>query len=844
MQPLFIGPYQLGVQQNLKPFMIPDTAFPNLLNAFVFRGRVQRKPGYRQLGRLRRAVTGLALGNTDGGGALAANLLTTFIGVAPNASIQVGSVSIVVGAQTFTDAARDGTLSNGGAGTGTINYSTGAITLQTNPVLAGTPATAAFGYFPNLPVMGIRPRENPLLTNQNSTVFFDTVFAYRFQGTNFEELPSNLPVTWSGTDSQFFWTTNYQFDDSNNELFWATNNSAGNNSYLVTLFAGAAGGPPDSTVSVTTATANNFQLGDTVSFTNLKGAPGNKNNLLFGTVTTAGNPFVLTKSGVTNYWTNGAVTGIAASSRLIDKNTPGQDGIRVYSNTGPSWRNFNPIVNAKNVLVGARFLIPYKGRLVALLTQEGNDTDPTVTFRQRVRWSQNGSAIDQAVGWVDVTPGRGGFLDAPTGESIVAAGFVKDQLIVYFERSSWALVYTGNEILPFIFQRIDSQLGSSAPYSAVPFDNGILTFGNVGVHQCNGQTCQRIDEVIPDEIFRVKDAAEGPTRTYGIRNYLQECVYWAYADDEDNTDSVPGKIFYPSKMMVYNYRNNTFSFFDDHATCFGYFQNVTGIPWSGITWPWTAWNTPWNSGLLQSEFPDIAFGNQQGFVEIITPVVTSNDRALYIQNMVSDPLGARITSPQHNLFVGQYVTLNDIIGLTPLVGLNLVTFQVVEVIDANTIVIDAITNPPIGGAYKGGGTMTPLSNIVIQTKQFTPFWEKGKRYELRYIDMLFDKTSTGEMTVNVYIDFNNTDSMTSPLSGVLMGNNIVSTTDEGSTLPYYSFLKLGTQIWKRFYTQAMGETFQLDLSFSDAEMRSIPINYADVVLHGLIFYFAESGEFY
>ncbi len=47
----------------------------------------------------------------------------------------------------------------------------------------------------------------------------------------------------------------------------------------------------------------------------------------------------------------------------------------------------------------------------------------------------------------------GGFIDAATDEEIVSAEFIKDRLIVYFERSTWELAYTGNQVYPFTWQK-------------------------------------------------------------------------------------------------------------------------------------------------------------------------------------------------------------------------------------------------------------------------------------------------------------------------------------------------------------------------------------------------------
>jgi len=854
MQPLFIGPYQVGVKQDVKPFMIPDEAFPTLTNAYVWRGRVQRKPGYVLLGRLKRVLTAQVLGNTDVAGVFTENLLTVAQLIDAGATLVPGSISITVTGgptQVFTEPAiPNGTLSGTpGTGTGTINYLTGAFTVHTNPALAAAPVTATFGYYPNLPVMGIRGYDVQTTINQDRTIFWDTKYAYEFT-TDFFELPSTVPTVWTGTDKQQFWTTNYFTTSTDIPLLWATNGKPTNNGFVVVSLTGSVVGPP-STSNITTLGTNTFAINNVVVFFQMPLTPPSVANGTRATVTTIGpaNPFGV--SGLPNT-SAGLFTDSTPTAGMVYllSNT---DGIRYYDNA--KWNQFTPALDGILVggaltryLLGSLLIVPYKNRLVVLNTFEGV-TGSVRNFEQRARWSQIGDPTDVVNGWRDDLPGRGNSIDAATEESIISCGFVKDELIVYFERSTWKLAYTGNEIGPFIWQRINSELGAESTFSAVQFDSGLIALGNVGVHTCNGSQVVRIDEVIPNEVFDIHNGSDGPQRVSGIRDFYQEIVYFSYPGDAPNTSAV-GKIFFPDKMIIYNYKNNSFAFFDDNATALGYFQHTTGTPWSQLTtFPWNAWNISWNSGVLQSGFPSICFGNQQGFVEEIDPDISSNGPSLAISALIPDPdpnnpLGSKITSTQHNLRQGtSYIRITNALGLTNANGLN---FQVLRVLDESNFTIGptVIAGVPtaITGTYIGNGLLTVLTNLNISTKQFTPFWERGKNYSLKYIDVLVDRTSSGELQTDVYIDFNITDSMTNNI--YMLGNSTLSTQPEGASLPYYSFQPLGQQVWKRFYTIATGETFQIKFSFSNDQMLTTLINESNVVLHALVLFFEEAGEFY
>ena len=830
---LFIGPYDVGIQRNLKPFMLPDQAFPTLTNATIFRGRVQRKTGHRLIGRLRRVLTTVSIGNISS----ATTTLNLFTAMGlnvlqPNAQMEPGNlttITITIGAPistTLTDTTGTGTLTSntGNITAATINYATGVLSLTFSGVFGASAATITGAYYPTLPVMGLRTRELTTI-NSEQTVAFDTIYSYRFSGNVWSLLPSTLAVTWSGTNYQMFWTTNYYQDSANNNLFWATNGVIGIHGFAVTLFANAVAGPP-STIDVTAA-GNTFQAGDVVYFVNLAGA-GAANNLLTGTVTIAGNPTFTISNPGTNVFTNGIVTGLVLSSTV---NTNG-DGIRYYN--GTTWKNFNPPVNGTTVIMGALMIVPYHGRLVLLNTSEGNSLVPAATsYKQRARWSQIGSPIsDFMLAWRDDLVGYGSYDDAATSEQIVSCGFIKDQLVVYFERSTWVLQYTGNQLQPFQWQKINTELGCESTFSTVPFDNGVVAIGNVGVHTCNAVSVMRIDELIPDEIFRIQNASNGPQRVYGIRDYFKEFVYFTFPE----VDNLPT---FPNKVLVYNYRNNTWSFFNESFTCYGYWQQATNYTWSQLTasgpYPtWSVWNAPWNSGSNQSDFLDIAAGNQQGFVLQLIPDSTSNANTRTISAISSNLL----TSPNHNLFLGDFILISGCLGST---NLNDTIFQVLSIPTASTFTISTSAS----GTYIGSGVFKVLSNVNIKTKMFNPFWDTATRFQLLKAEYLFDRTSDGEVSVDIFVDTSSSGSLSDPNGSevapdTILGTNVVFTKPETQ-------LQLQQQnqnvIWHRQYNYIDGETFQVVISLSDAQMADLTINESDIVLHGMILHFTTSGEF-
>src|SRR5882672_2604759 len=212
-----------GLQTNKKPFLIPDKAFQKLENAYVYRDRTIKREGIQLLGRLRRVLLAQSLGNSGASPwtfTIYSTLVPPIVGET-NAEIEPGSVEITIGAIVFTDQG-DGTLTSVTAGnSGTINYVTGSVTL-THTAGAGVATTIDFNYFPSLPVMGIQVREISSI-NSEQTIWFDTKYAYIYSTFDdaFQEFIAG--TTWAGTDSDFFWTTNYRGVNPQDRLFFATN---------------------------------------------------------------------------------------------------------------------------------------------------------------------------------------------------------------------------------------------------------------------------------------------------------------------------------------------------------------------------------------------------------------------------------------------------------------------------------------------------------------------------------------------------------------------------------------------------------------------------------------------
>jgi hypothetical protein len=826
-----------GLENDIVPDLLPQDAFPTLEDVFMFRGRVRRRRGAKRLGQIVSGVVAEAVGSANG---------ANFAGTLANTPIQPGSVVITVGAVTFTDTG-NGTFMGVPAGnTGTINYFTGAITLTFVPPLGGaTPVVASYSFYNFLPVMGLRTRELTTI-NEEQLIGFDTLKANAFVSSatppQFVDISfyktTNLAFSWSGTDAQFFWSTNYQ------NAFFATNNNPGLQVFVVTNVSAAA------SAVITFTGGDVFVNGDIITLTNVVATAGSTLNVngLTGTVTAHA-------AGTVTVTINTAAGFTYASGGLIHSLTRTQtgDGIRWYDGTG--WVNFQPPLSATttgtnvSVLQTALILIPYKGRLLALNTQEGTTTGPSTNFAQRARYSEIGTVYYnaltpqgftggfQADAWRDDIVGRGGFIDAPTSEQIVSAEFIKDTVVVFFERSTYQLRYTGDPTIPFIWEKINTELGAESTFSIVPFDRGIYGVGNYGIVTCDSVNVARIDQIIPDEVFKIHNTNNGVRRVHGIRDYTKQLVYWTFPNDVVFTNNVTTTKF-PTRVLILNYLDGSYSFFNDSLTCFGQFQAFRDIRWVDLPIQWQNYPEKWNSGSLQQDYPVIVAGNQQGYVffynqdQSESPV---NDPSLSISG-ATQASPTQITAVNHNLQDGQFIQITGVNGMTQLNSNALSPngiYQVLAVTGMNTFTIsyyDSVLNNffPVDStafsAYTNGGEIAVLNNFNVISKQFSPFEDQVLQARLTYMDIFVDAAANGEFSVNFYLNQDDDTIVTTDVS--------VAQTNTGQQ-----------RIWFRTIPNVTAEYIQFQMNLSNDQMNDPQFFDFDFTLHAIMMNFQPASRF-
>ncbi len=760
---IYIGNFAKGLKTDRLPFNIDNDAFPTLYNMYSWRGRIKRKRGTKALNRLQR--------NIEFSGLTTLNLLEG-LGLEVGSSIVPGTVDIFGGGgNEWTDDNADGILfRTPGPTTGTVNYATGAIT-GPNLNLSGT-----FSYYPALPVMGLEDFTSGQVTSQYPLLLaFDTVYAYQinqavepnqFYQVNYYKT-TQVEFTWSGQDYQQFWSTNYS------GAFWATNNVPGlnlvNATYLSQIspnilrfnfvypsFSDQVGMPFTTLV-----------LGDVLWFNEWNPATSSINNVT-GIVSAVGSsaagnyqvtfasPVMAAGTGIAQLLTNSISTAITGIDGIKWYDGDPTSGTGLPTATGLGWVNFAPPLTALTVsidntpaakyyLVGALAILPFKDRLLFFRPYIQTSSGTAIQLDDTVLWSWNGTpyytvdslgapsevpageVADVRAYYVDQT-GFGGYLPAGIPQPIKTISNNEDALIIGFggDGRKTRFVYTGDDIQPFLFFNINSEMPSQSTFSAVPLDRGVLDIGQYGIAMTDQQSCARVDLDIPDEVFKIQALNSGSERVNALRDFFREWVYFSYPVNNSSWK-------FPTQTFLFNYRDNTWAILYENYTHHGLYRKQTKRTWRTTGFKtWSAWKEPWNSGSSSPLFNQVIAGNPQGYV-IQIGEGTGESPSGYISAIASNVGGTQITSYDHCVKVNDYLYITDAVGLDSfaITGITLGDTTAINVVNTFAVNQNVTITGVVGTTQLNGNTYRIIATnglvieIDVDSNDFTPYVSGG-----------------------------------------------------------------------------------------------------------------------
>lgn len=816
-QPLNIKGTETGLVQQRQNFLIANDAYPVLENAYIFREKIQRKQGYQLLGRLSRTFVDQNRGFTSGPGTQTYSMLR-ISGYVLNI-VGAGPVVTVTTRYPHGLTAPGSIVFTGVQGANAINGVSllftvvDTVTLSVNP----TPGLAAYtggGFF----------WTNTTLSTQEPDAQIKpgsvTIIYHAGPNITYTDLGNGV-LSGSPNPLQNFGTINYATGD----VTITTTAAASLISSTITYYPNL----PAMGIRTRELQGTTFQ---NVVFFDTKYAYRYNNGFeefLPGTQWSgADSDFFWT----TNFWVDKDNNKIFWETN--DSGTTG-DPIR-YTNgiAGTNWIDFAPRIDlVNNKLTQCVAMMPFRGRMVAFNTLEGTTLANSINYPQRIRWAEIGNPFDTvstivttvvADAWRDDVIGKGGFLDIPTSENITAVGFVRDNLVIYCEHSTWQLRYTGRSISPFQIEKVNSELGAESTFSAVQFDKSLVGVGDKGIIECDSFQSERIDIKIVDLVFEFSNNNFSQRRVHGIRDFVNRLAYWTYVY---TPDEVPGTIF-PNRRLVYNYENDSWAIFTDSLTCLGTFQLPNQRRWSDCNFSWSEADFTWADQPLG--IPDIVGGNQQGFIEILDQKI-SNDVSLFIENITSDGVNPTVvTSPNHNLLNNYVIQISGIVG-TPYSTLNGQIFGVAR-LSADTVALylynpenQAFDIPQTDASvtYIGGGVIAIRDGFSIMSKQFNNM-DEGQKYQLGYVDILCQNTDTGAFTMNVYIDYDDNTPTNTLDQNEIEGLDLPDTVFNSVIPTNPSALGINgspAKSWQRVFCATRANFVQIEYTLSNAQLIGI-----------------------
>lgn len=836
--PLKIVGNSTGLVQNREEFLLPDDAYPTLQNAYVWRERIKRKKGYKLLGRLRRNLVTQSLGDTIATG-VQFNLFTQINLTGSISAITQASPGQVTTSTNHLLQTGQYVFITGVGGMTEVNGKTFKITVTgVNTFTIGVDTTTYGAY-----TAGGTWETNDLSSETIKAVV---------PGTIVITMPGPIVFTDQGNG-----TLTSPTPGNSGVINYATGN------ITLTTTAGAGESfvsfsyyPNLPVMGIRLRELQNSSNDQTVIFDQIYAYIFNAITAQFeefipGTTWNASNATVVSIDFFfsTNYWVSANPPFGTTNRKLfwVTNNTGSQganaDPPRITD--GVTWVDFDSStwnrIDATTYLFNFLAMLPYRGRMVTFNTWEGTDKAQAKNYTNRIRWSTIGNpfipydAGPPAKGsWRSDIRGQGGFLDIPTSEDIVAIGFVRDNLVIYCERSTWQLRYTGRSIAPFQIERVNSELGAEGTFSPIQFDTSLIGIGDKGVVQCDSYKSERIDIKIPDFVFRFNSLNNGVQRVHGVRDFPNRLAYWTIPYSQSYDANVPTTSWiFPNQRLVYNYENDSWALFNDSLTTLGTYQAQAGRTWLNTPEPWIKCNFIWIS--QPQSFPSIIGGNQQGFVEVLNEL-TTNDVSLFITDIQANvTLPTVVYSPNHNMQTGFVIGISRILG-TPYSNLNNGIFSVVlgdndglntancfrlykydsSTGQFSTPQLDVLTDP-----YLGGGLINIRENFSIISKKFN-FIDDGQNIQMGYVDVLMPATgdsNPGSISLNVFLDYDDDNVYNVPPENTSNDTffNVTIPTNPSILAPSRD----GSKFWQRVYCPVRGNFITLKYTFSNEQMAGI-----------------------
>lgn len=748
-----ISNFRTGFNESVEPWLVPRDAFQQFVNCHLYRGVVERVDGYNLYSKMSYRKQ-LVLAPAPNG------VVTTFTGTLsplPTSSNFFGYATLVAGstAQTVTYASDFSsnviTLSGSGGSTGTVNLTTGAvsITFGTAPPLSAY--STVFISWDSAPtvktaIMGIQQ-------------YFDSaggqevmVFDQRRVGiiqSNFGILAQNNARTVVTEIPHDYYQPAVFTGDGVTVTFSGTLTASNIAPTTITFVQYTSTGVPvaDGVIRDNGAGA---LVGSNVASGSINYTSG-AYTITFTVAPANGNVFDSTAGIYGNLFTGSISNFFTLSNYLYNAFfTNSVDPIFYYDGFSVKYLNTNLDVRLRTATAGvpARditrclHLFVYRQRLVLM--------SPTVLGKllvASVYWSVGQDPFDFSNDERE---------NASTSEPIRSFGYINTDLIIRFSNSERILRYTGDENAPFKFDSTNNIWACDAPYSSINYDSWFSTVGKPAIVGSDGVNVKRVDEMIPDFTTpsRIIDDTPVPwmnqnsiRQGYGERFDDIKEGWLCYNSDRFNQTEVQAS----NNVLAFNYLDSTYAVYQFPLSCTGYGTLENFNTWGNTHINWEDMQVTWDSYAIQNSALINLGGDQYDNVYQLN---VGNTLTLAKDNTTTPyPVLMSAITKNFNPFIedGQLCRFGymDV----------LVTADIDSVLRVQFYVNDQLAVAPDGsptGSYQETVLrFTPTDNMSPNTLQ-TKVWKRiyvgaiGKEHTIRFYQNINDFGTTNDQPIYLH----------------------------------------------------------------------------------------------
>lgn len=345
-----------------------------------------------------------------------------------------------------------------------------------------------------------------------------------------------------------------------------------------------------------------------------------------------------------------------------------------------------------------------------------------------------------------------GLFQADTYQIITGATLLGQIMVHNYNRMAFVMEKTRDAFNPYFGRAIPGVLGTNANFSAVSWDDVVVSMGKTGALSTDGRQNLRTDNKIPNFTRDSMDQKEFDL-IYGGFDRVNNQFLWSYKTSESDTNT-------QNSVLVKNYEENSWSVYDQRFSVFGQTDIGLDLVWDDIdettgNESWAQWDTTeelWDKIGLGEAIQKTLAGDDLGFIYDI-----NQDFDDYFTNISAVAPGATttLTVTATGILAGDLVTVANVGGMTQINNFDTDTSEMIgdlyTVISATPTSIEINVDSTLYDAYTTGGSISKVISFKAETIPFNPYRPQGMRVYVSHVEFYID-TNGGQLLVDVYAD--------------------------------------------------------------------------------------------